>query len=128
MRAWLTAWAEHHRLARATSLVAALITLSAAAQESTPVDKIAGQGYPAKRITLVVPNSAGGAIDVAARLVPPKLAEYLGQPILIENRVAAGGVLATNQVAQAPPIAGLKRRAGWACLWPQAPLARSSSD
>ena len=71
---------------------AMLVTASAAAQD-----------YPNKRITLVVPNSAGGAIDTAARLVSPKLAEYLGQPIVVENRPAAGGVLATNQVAQSTP-------------------------
>jgi tripartite-type tricarboxylate transporter receptor subunit TctC len=61
------------------------------------------QEYPNRRITLVVPNTAGGAIDFAARLVAPKLSETLGQPVVIENRVAAGGVLATNQVASAPP-------------------------
>ena len=63
---------------------------------------VAAQDYPARRILVVVPSSAGGAIDVAARLVTPKLSEYLGQPIIVENRVAGAGVLAMNQVAQAP--------------------------
>ena len=90
---------------RAAALSAATvlaIAVPAAAQDASP-EKTALQSYPSKRITLVVPNTAGGAIDVAARLVAPKLGESLGQQIVVENRVAAGGVLATNQVAQAPP-------------------------
>lgn len=64
---------------------------------------LAAQSYPSHPIRLMVPNTAGGATDVAARLTGPKLAELLGQPVVIENRVAAGGVVATNQVAQAAP-------------------------
>jgi len=81
-----------------------LVALSSCAKaQDPPSEKTAAPIYPSKRITLVVPNTAGGAIDVASRLVAPKLAESLGQQIVVENRVAAGGVLATNQVAQAPP-------------------------
>ena len=82
------------------ALGAIVVVSPLAAQDSSTGS---GQGYPARRILVVVPNTAGGAIDVAARLVQPKLSEYLGQPVVIENRVAAGGVLATNQVAQAAP-------------------------
>jgi tripartite-type tricarboxylate transporter receptor subunit TctC len=78
-------------------LIAALIVAGAFALP------IAAQTYPSKPIRMVVPNTAGGATDVAARLTGPKLAELLGQPIVIENRVAAGGVVGTNQVAQAAP-------------------------
>jgi tripartite-type tricarboxylate transporter receptor subunit TctC len=81
---------------KTTFRIAALAAMAAAAP-------LCAQEYPNKRITVIVPNTAGGAIDVAARLVQPKLAEYLGQTVVIENRVAAGGVLATNQVAQAAP-------------------------
>lgn len=63
----------------------------------------AAQEYPAKPIRLIVPNTPGGVTDIAARLVGPKLAEALGQPIIIENRIAAGGVVAANTVAQAAP-------------------------
>ncbi len=61
------------------------------------------QTFPSKPIRMMVPNTAGGATDVAARLTGPKLAELLGQPVVVENRVAAGGVVAANQVAQAAP-------------------------
>lgn len=62
--------------------------------------QLAAQDYPAKPIRLVVPNTPGGATDVAARLIGPKLSEIFGQPVVIENRVAAGGVIGTNAVAQ----------------------------
>ena len=64
---------------------------------------LGAQPYPSHPIHLIVPNTAGGATDVAARLAAPKLAELLGQPVVVENRVGAGGVIATNQVAQAAP-------------------------
>jgi tripartite-type tricarboxylate transporter receptor subunit TctC len=63
----------------------------------------AAADYPGKPIRMVVPNTPGGATDVVARLTSPKLSELLGQPIVVENRVAAGGVLGTNQVAQSSP-------------------------
>ncbi|MBI2317970.1 MAG: tripartite tricarboxylate transporter substrate binding protein [Betaproteobacteria bacterium] len=59
------------------------------------------QSYPARQIHLIVPNAPGGATDVAARLVGPKLSELLGQPIVIENRAGAGAVTGTNYVAKA---------------------------
>lgn len=61
------------------------------------------QDYPSKRVLMVVPNTAGGAIDSAARIVASKLSETLGQPVGVENRVGAGGVIGTNFVAQAAP-------------------------
>ena len=63
----------------------------------------AAQAYPTKPIRLIVPNAPGGATDVAARLVGPKLSELLGQPIVIENRAGAGAVTGTNYAAQAAP-------------------------
>jgi len=78
------------------ALTAALFTAIFAAP-------LGAQTYPSRPIHLIVPNTAGGATDVAARLTGPKMAEDLGQPVVIENRVAAGGVVATNQVAQAAP-------------------------
>ncbi len=58
------------------------------------------QEYPSRPIHLIVPNSPGGATDIAARLIAPALSERLRQPVVIENRVSAGGVTATNAVAQ----------------------------
>ena len=61
------------------------------------------QEYPVKPIRLVIPNSPGGALDVAARLTQPRMMEILGQSIALDYRIAAGGVVGTNQVAQSTP-------------------------
>ena len=61
------------------------------------------QDYPTKPIRIVVPYPPGGVTDVAARLVAPKMSETLGQPIIIENQPAAGGVVATNALARSAP-------------------------
>src|SRR5688572_22083041 len=64
---------------------------------------VGAQDYPAKPIRLVVPNTPGGALDVVARITQPRMQEALGQQLVIDYRVAAGGVVGTNQVAQAAP-------------------------
>jgi tripartite-type tricarboxylate transporter receptor subunit TctC len=63
---------------------------------------LAAQDYPSKPVHVYVPSSPGGASDIAARLVSPKLAETLGQPFVVENRVASGGIVGTAQLAKAP--------------------------
>jgi len=73
--------------------------LLAAALLSSP---LAAQDYPAKPVHVFVPASPGGASDIAARLVSPKLAEALGQPFVVENRVASGGIVGTAQLAKSP--------------------------
>ncbi len=59
-------------------------------------------GWPQRPIRLVVPFQAGGAADMIARLLGASLAPILGQPVVIENRVGAGGVVGAQSVAQAP--------------------------
>jgi tripartite-type tricarboxylate transporter receptor subunit TctC len=61
------------------------------------------QGYPERPLRLIVPFQAGGAVDTTARLVSERLAENLGQPVIVENRVGAGGTIGTTAVAKAPP-------------------------
>src|SRR5882724_6591212 len=63
---------------------------------------LAAQEYPSKPVHVYVPSSPGGASDIAARLVSPELAETLGQPFVVENRVASGGIVGTAQLAKAP--------------------------
>jgi len=63
---------------------------------------LAAQDYPSKPVHVYVPSSAGGASDIAARLLAPKLAEALGQAFVVENRVTSGGIVGTAQLAKAP--------------------------
>ena len=61
------------------------------------------QNYPARPVTLVVPWPAGGAVDTVARLIGPKLAERLRQPVIIENKAGAASTLGVASVARAIP-------------------------
>src|SRR5262245_26858477 len=59
--------------------------------------------YPERPIRLILPFPAGGAVDHVARLVTARMAEELGRPFVIENKGGAGGVIATDATAKAPP-------------------------
>ena len=61
------------------------------------------QDYPTKPIRIIVPFGAGGPADVAARLIGNVLQEKFGQPIVVENRTGAGGVIGTQEVVKATP-------------------------
>ena len=61
------------------------------------------QGFPSKPIRIVVPNAPGGAADITARAVGEHMARTLGQPVIIENKPGAGGVVAGQAVATAVP-------------------------
>src|SRR6266508_2574570 len=63
----------------------------------------AQSAYPAKPIALVVPFPPGGGADTLARTVMPKVAQILGQAIVIENRPGAGGNVGAELVARATP-------------------------
>ncbi|MSQ72752.1 MAG: tripartite tricarboxylate transporter substrate binding protein [Betaproteobacteria bacterium] len=59
--------------------------------------------YPSKPVTLVLATATGGLADAAARVMQPMLAERLGQPVIIENRAGAAGVIGATSVARAAP-------------------------
>ncbi len=63
----------------------------------------AGEEYPARPITWVVPGSPGSVLDVAARLIALKLGVLLGQSVVIDNRTGAGGTVAAEFAARAAP-------------------------
>jgi tripartite-type tricarboxylate transporter receptor subunit TctC len=79
----------------ATLLTALLVLLSPASAWA--------QAYPDKPIRLIVPFPAGGPNDVIARVIGQRMSELLKQPIVIDNRGGAGGVLGTDMLAKARP-------------------------
>jgi len=74
--------------------VVALALLSLAVQ---------AQGYPTKNIRLLVGFAPGGANDILARIVGQKLADSMGQSVVVENRPGAAGLIAAEMLAKAPP-------------------------
>lgn len=74
--------------------VAGTLALTAPAQ---------AQNYPVKTIRMVIPFAAGGNTDIIGRIYAPKMAEILGQQVIIDNRGGAGGVIGTEIVMRAPP-------------------------
>lgn len=61
----------------------------------------AAETYPSRAVRIVVPYAAGGGPDIMVRQFGPRLSVSMGQPIVVENKVGAGGVLAAQYVAQA---------------------------
>ncbi len=61
------------------------------------------QAWPAKPLKIIVPYSPGGTTDLLARLVGAELAKRLGQPVVVENKPGANGMIGSDLVAKAPP-------------------------
>jgi tripartite-type tricarboxylate transporter receptor subunit TctC len=61
------------------------------------------QTYPSKPIRFIVPFPAGGSTDAVARAMQPALEKILGQPVVVENRAGAGGLLGVDAIAKAAP-------------------------
>jgi len=61
------------------------------------------QDYPTRAIKIIVPFGAGGPADVTARLIGNVLQENFGQPVVVENRTGAGGVIGTQEAAKSAP-------------------------
>lgn len=79
------------------------VAAPAAAMLTLVTSNVASQAYPIKPIRVVLPVAAGGGTDALARIIGPKLAEALGQGLVIDNRVGAGGNIAIEIVAKAIP-------------------------
>jgi tripartite-type tricarboxylate transporter receptor subunit TctC len=75
-------------------LATALVLASPAARAQT---------YPTKPITLIIPFAVGGSNDIVGRAIGRKLTEVWGQPVVVENRSGAGGIIGSSVVAAAPP-------------------------
>src|SRR5215207_7862930 len=81
------------RMAAAGAAIAATFTTAPAC----------AQQYPTRALRIVVGFAPGGSADVLSRIMGQRLAESLGQPVIIENRPAAGGTVATEIVSKAQP-------------------------
>jgi tripartite-type tricarboxylate transporter receptor subunit TctC len=92
----------------------------------------------AQTITLIVPTTPGTGSDIAARLIGPRLSKKLGQPVIVENRTGASGIIGIGAVAKAPPdgntilfvpntmamISSLNKNLPWDPVKDFAPVAR----
>ncbi|MBS3996245.1 MAG: tripartite tricarboxylate transporter substrate binding protein [Hydrogenophaga sp.] len=78
-------------------------TLLALALSLAAVPALSQDRYPNRPITLIVPHAAGGANDTIARVIAQKLGEQLGQNVVVENRVGAGGNIGTVAAAKSRP-------------------------
>ena len=88
-----------HKLSRVLSRpLAAAVALGLAAGWAA-----AQTDYPQRAITLIVPFAAGGPTDVVSRIVADHMTRTLGQPVIIENVVGAGGTTASTRAARANP-------------------------
>lgn len=63
----------------------------------------AQHAWPSQPVRIVVPFGPGSGTDVTIRMLAPKMTEFLGQPLVIENRPGAGSTIGTDMVAKAPP-------------------------
>jgi tripartite-type tricarboxylate transporter receptor subunit TctC len=84
-----------HNTIRVLVLCGEVLTLAAAAQAQQP--------YPSKPLRIINPLAPGGTTDITARTLAPQLSTFLGQPVVVENRTGAGGVVGAEFVAKAPP-------------------------
>lgn len=84
----------------------ARVLAATAAGAVISIDVVSAQpspAWPSKPIRLIVPFAPGGNVDLTARLVAPAMQETLGQPVVVENRTGAGGMIGSELVAKAPP-------------------------
>jgi tripartite-type tricarboxylate transporter receptor subunit TctC len=86
---------EKRTMIRAGALLAATLVLASPAGHA--------QTYPSRQITLIIPFAVGGSNDMVGRAIGKKLTEVWGQPVVVENRAGAGGIIGSSVVAAAPP-------------------------
>jgi tripartite-type tricarboxylate transporter receptor subunit TctC len=81
-------------------LTAAMIAVLAAI---AAIPQSIAQSYPSKPVRLVAPFTAGGPVDITARILAQRLTELWGQQVIVENRTGASGMIGAEAVAKSPP-------------------------
>ena len=92
-------------ISRIVLLLAFATPVAAQTTSTEPVlslSKGSGQSYPNKPIRIIATFTAGGPVDITARILAQKLTESWGQPVTVENRVGASGTIGTEVVAKGP--------------------------
>ncbi len=88
---------------QATGRVAYRPLIGAAMMAVAAATAMAQQSYPVRAIRLIVPSAPGGGTDITARIMAPKLSEYLGQHVVVENRAGAATMIGGEAVARSAP-------------------------
>jgi tripartite-type tricarboxylate transporter receptor subunit TctC len=83
-------------------LTAALLIAATGLVQSAPASA-APPEYPTRSIRLIVPFAPGGSNDIMARLIGQHFSESMGQPVIVDNRPGAGGIIGTDAAAKSPP-------------------------
>ena len=91
------------RTAVHTSLAAACLAITACATALPVLATTAGGSFPTRPVRFVVPFAPGGSTDTLARVLGARLADGLGQPVVVDNRAGANGDIGMQIVASAPP-------------------------
>jgi tripartite-type tricarboxylate transporter receptor subunit TctC len=84
-------------------LTLAALVLLPAAVFITAAPAIAQDNYPSRPVKIIAPQAPGGGVDLVARIIADKLRVAMGQPFLVDNQAGAGGAIAAQTTARAPP-------------------------
>ncbi len=97
------AWPVQHKRHTAWSILCGTVVFAAAAAITLMATLAQAQEWPTRPVRIVVPYPAGGAVDIVTRALADKLATQWGQPVLVENKAGAGGLIGADGVSKSAP-------------------------